>query len=400
MNEPQNKIPLAKLIAELCPDGVEYKPIKAVYKRLKGTPITAGKMKEIENPEGEIRIFAGGKTVIDAKENDIPNANIIKTPAVLVQSRGIIDVIYYDKPFTFKNEMWAYTTEDEVAVKFLYYVLKNNIQKFRSAASVMGSMPQISLPVTEEFMVPVPPIEVQHKIVRILDKFTELILLLETERTARKKQYEYYLNVLVNGKISAWRRATLNEIADVRDGTHDSPKPSNSGYKLATSKNIIGGKIDLSTCYFISEKDYDEINLRSRVNQYDVLFSMIGTVGEVAVVMDEPCFAIKNMGLIRTNGNLLLAKFIFYWLQSDFSQKYIQSNLKGTAQKYLSLALLREFPIYLPDEKEMEQIVKQLDSFNTLVSDSKSGIPAEIAARKKQYEYYRDRLLTFREKGS
>ena len=91
---------LEKLITELCPNSVEYKKIKDVYKRLKGTPITAAKMKEIENPDGEIKIFAGGKTVIDAAEDDIPNANITRVPAVLVQSRGVIDAIYYDNDLT------------------------------------------------------------------------------------------------------------------------------------------------------------------------------------------------------------------------------------------------------------------------------------------------------------
>lgn len=187
---------LTELIQELCPNGVEFKKIKEVYQRLKGTPITASKMKEIENPQGEIRIFAGGKTVINAKEIDIPNANITRVPAVLVQSRGVIDAVYYDKPFTFKNEMWAYTTENPVSVKFLYYVLKNNMEYFRSAAAGMGSLPQISLPVTEDFEIPLPPIEVQHEIVRILDTFTELTSELtenlSKELTARKQQYSYY----------------------------------------------------------------------------------------------------------------------------------------------------------------------------------------------------------------
>ena len=110
---------LEQLLSELCPNGVEFKKVKDVFKRIKGTPITAGKMKEIEDPEGEIRIFAGGKTVINAKEYDIPNANITRVPAVLVQSRGVIDVIFYEKPFTFKNEMWAYTVDNRVTVKFL-----------------------------------------------------------------------------------------------------------------------------------------------------------------------------------------------------------------------------------------------------------------------------------------
>ena len=143
---------LDKLIQELCPDGVEFRKVKEAYQRLKGTPITAGKMKEIDNPQGEIKIFAGGRTVINAKEEDIPNAKITRVPAVLVQSRGVIDAIYYDKPFTFKNEMWAYTADEPVSVKFLYYVLKNNMDYFRSAAAGMGSLPQISLPVTENFI--------------------------------------------------------------------------------------------------------------------------------------------------------------------------------------------------------------------------------------------------------
>lgn len=193
---------LEELIQKLCPNGVEYKQIKEVYTRLRGTSITAGKMKEIEKNDGEIKVFAGGKTVINAHEKDIPNANITRVPAVLVQSRGIIDVIYYDKPFTFKNEMWAYTNDNQITVKYLFYVLKNNINIFRDIASGMGSMPQISLKVTENFRVPVPPLEVQHEIVRILDNFTELTVKLTEELTAeliaRKKQYEYYRDELLN----------------------------------------------------------------------------------------------------------------------------------------------------------------------------------------------------------
>ena len=188
---------LDDLIAELCPNGVEYKKIKDVYNRLKGTSITAGKMKEIENPDGEIKIFAGGKTLINAREEDIHKANITRVPAVLVQSRGVIDAIYYDKPFTFKNEMWAYTAESIIAVKYLYYVLKNNIPYFREAASGMGALPQISLPVTEEFRIPIPPLPVQNEIVRILDNFTELTAELTAELAARKKQYEYYRDKLL-----------------------------------------------------------------------------------------------------------------------------------------------------------------------------------------------------------
>jgi len=185
-------------------DDVEYKKVKDVYKRLKGTPITAGKMKEIDNSDGEIRVFAGGKTVINAREKDIPQSNITRVPAVLVQSRGVIDVIYYEEPFTFKNEMWAYTADDKKSVKYLYYILKNNISHFREAASGMGALPQISLPVTEEFLIPIPSLKEQQRIVDILDRFdslcNDITVGLPAEIEARKKQYEYYRDTLLTFK--------------------------------------------------------------------------------------------------------------------------------------------------------------------------------------------------------
>ena len=185
-------------------DDVKRKTLGEVFYRIKGTPITAKQMREIEKKDGDIKIFAGGKTVINAFEKDIKQANITRVPAVIVQSRGIIDFIYYDKPFTFKNEMWAYTTNEKVSVKFLYYYLKNNVNYFRNVASSMGSLPQISLPVTENLKIPVPPVDTQIKIVNILDKFEKLcnslIEGIPAEINARKKQYEYYRDKLLNFK--------------------------------------------------------------------------------------------------------------------------------------------------------------------------------------------------------
>lgn len=394
------------MLADMCPNGVKYVAIKDYFTRLKGTPITAGKMKEIDSPDGEIRIFAGGKTVINAHEKDIPNANITRVPAVLVQSRGVIDFIYYEKPFTFKNEMWAYTAENKITVKYLYYFLQNNTQHFRDSASGMGSLPQISLHVTEDFKIPVPPLEVQAEIVKILDEYstsvTALQQELEKELTARKKQYEYYRDFLLDfcvrkGGTSECEWRTLESFADVRDGTHDSPKPSDYGYPLVTSKNISGGNLDLTSCYLINENDYNSINQRSKVDITDVLVSMIGTIGETIIVTSEPNYAIKNIGLVKT-GNLLTSKYIKYYISSSYGQRYIQENIKGTAPRYLSLTALRKFSIPVPPIEEQERIVSILDRFDKLCNDISEGLPAEIEARRKQYEYYRDRLLSFEER--
>ena len=178
--------------------------IQQIFTRVKGTPITAEKMKEIRDNDGEIKIFAGGKTIINAKEKDIPKSNITRVPSVIVQSRGIIDVIYYDKPFTFKNEMWAYTHNNIITLKYLYYVMKNNIEEFRKSASGMGSMPQISLAVTEKFKIALPDEKKQKEIVDILDNFNlicnDLNSGLPAEIEARQKQYEYYRDKLLTFK--------------------------------------------------------------------------------------------------------------------------------------------------------------------------------------------------------
>ncbi len=176
--------------------------ISACFTRLKGTLITASKMKKIETRNGEIRIFAGGQTKVDTSRNYIPETDIINVPCVIVQSRGLIDFIYYDRPCSFKKEMWAYTCDNPITVRYLYYYLKQHINYFRTIGSQMGSMPQISLSVTEDFQIYLPDIKKQQRIVNILDKFDKLVNDisegLPAEIELRKQQYEYYRNKLLS----------------------------------------------------------------------------------------------------------------------------------------------------------------------------------------------------------
>ena len=172
--------------------------------KLKGIAITAGQMKKITSENGEVRIFAGGKTRVDVKSDSINNDDIIKVPNIIVQSRGIIDFIYYDKPCSFKKEMWSYTNENNITLKYIYYYLKNNVGYFRQRGSQMGSMPQISLKITEKYKIPIPSIYEQEKIVNILERFDKLCnditngLPAEIDR--RQKQYEYYRDKLLTFK--------------------------------------------------------------------------------------------------------------------------------------------------------------------------------------------------------
>ena len=164
------------------------------------------------------------------------------------------------------------------------------------------------------------------------------------------------------GEIPAgWNISNIKDNVDVRDGTHASPKASDSGYHLVTSKNITSGYLDRRSCYYISDMDYHEVNKRSRVSCGDILISMIGTVGALYFVAENNVdYAIKNIGLIRTSERQDLQAFIFYHLKSNNGVNYINSRLAGTTQKYLSLKQLREIPIVMPTQDVLAAFNKKI----------------------------------------
>lgn len=393
----ENMSKLEELIEQYCPDGVEYYKIKDVYKRIKGTPITAGKMKEIATPDGSVRIFAGGKTVIDANEKDIPNANITRVPAVLIQSRGVIDAVYYDKPFTFKNEMWAYTTFNQKSVKYLYYILKSNIQTFRDAASGMGALPQISLGVTEEFEIPVPPLPVQEEIVRILDAFTEL----QAELQKRKQQYNYYLDNLLNfkninrgGYQAEVRWMMLKDIGKVCMCKRIlKSQTSSSGdvpfFKIGT----FGGNADA----YISQALFNEYKAKySYPQKGEVLISAAGTIGRTIVFDGTPSyFQDSNIVWLKHDESIVLNSYLRYCYALN---PWVVSTGGTIARLYNDNILEATIPV--PSLANQQRIVAILDRFDRLTNDLNAGLPAEIEKRRQQYEYYRDKLLTFKRKGA
>ena len=195
MNETTTKI-FPYLERLLDGEEVEWKTLGEVCDRTKGIKITATQMKAMHKSNAPVKIFAGGQTFALADYNDLPQNDIYFFPSIIVKSRGIIEFEYYDKPFSHKSEMWSYhTNSPDVNAKFLYYYLKTREDYFQQLGSVM-QMPQISIPTTEKFPIPLPPLRVQARIVEILDKFTQLEAQLEAELQAeleaRRKQYAYY----------------------------------------------------------------------------------------------------------------------------------------------------------------------------------------------------------------
>lgn len=155
-----------------------------------------------------------------------------------------------------------------------------------------------------------------------------------------------------------WEWLEIQNLIEVKDGTHDSPKQSENGFPLVTSKHLNGNSIDIRNAYLISESDYNEINKRSKVDRHDILLSMIGTVGVLYYVLNEKVeFAIKNIGLFKSSQKGELSEYIFLFLKSSYGRIYFKAHISGTTQSYLTLGSLRELPLLIPGKEILEKIL-------------------------------------------
>ncbi|WP_373557152.1 restriction endonuclease subunit S [Klebsiella pneumoniae] len=369
--------------------------LEKVLKRTKGTKITAGQMKALHKDNAPLKIFAGGKTVAFVDFKDIPEKDINREPSIIVKSRGIIEFEYYDKPFSHKNEMWSYHSDnDAISIKYIYYFLKINEGYFQKIGGKM-QMPQIATPDTDKFEVPIPcpdnpekSLAIQAEIVRILDKFTALTAELTAELTARKKQYNYYRDQLLCFDEAEVEWKTLADVAILRRGRVMSKGylEQNAGdypvYSSQTARNGMIGSIDT----------YD----------FDGEFISWTTDGANAgtVFYRTGKFSITNVcGLIKIHENYPISyKYLYYWLSIE-AQKHVYSgmgNPKLMSHQVEKITVPIPFPAS-PEKSMLEQqrIVGILDKLEAITFSLTEGLPREIELRQKQYEYYRDLLFSF-----
>ena len=172
----------------------------------------------------------------------------------------------------------------------------------------------------------------------------------------------------------SWQEVLSNEVLDIRDGTHDSPKYLDSGYPLITSKNLKQGIIDFSDVSLISEEDYNNINKRSRVNKGDILYSMIGSIGNYALVNKEPHYAIKNVALFKFIDKRLYNKYFLHLINSFVIERQIKKAMKGGTQKFVSLKILRNLKIPLPPLDQQKKIAAILDAADAYRQKTKALI--------------------------
>lgn len=299
---------LEELIERLCPDGVEYKRLGDIGRISMCKRVLKSQTNSVSGvPFYKIGTFGKEADSYISEELFLDYKSRYPYPKkgdVLISASGTIGrtVIFDGKPSYFQdsNIIWVANNEEFLTNKFLYYIYQTNPWKVADG----GTIQRLYNSDLEKIKLPVPPLEVQREIVRILDNFaiatTEIQQKLQEELAARQKQYEYYRDLLLTFKSNestilnertnelelsgAIRWMKLGDICDVRDGTHDSPKQTLNGKYLITSKNIKNGTIDYAGSYFISNEDFDKINLRSKVEINDILFTMIGTIGEIGLV--------------------------------------------------------------------------------------------------------------------
>lgn len=396
---------LETLIQELCPDGVEFVKIGDFCIRNKGISITAAKMKEINKAGAPVRIFAAGNTKADVEYEDIDSKSVVFSPSVIVKSRGNIGFEYYDKPFSHKTEMWSYTSKDcdKLDIKFLFYYLSSLTEKFQAKARANAvKLPQLSIGDTDKFEIPLPPIEVQTEIVRILDKFTSLEAELEAELDCRKRQYEYYRDKLLSFDNEGGQEVEWKKMSEVCKNI------CSGGTPLTSKAEYYDGNIPwLRT----QEVDYCEIHSTLRnITQLGlenssakmipancVIVAMYGATAAKVAINKIPLCTNQACCNLEIDEKQALVRYVYQWICKQYE---VLKAMGEGSQHNINAQKVKDFKIPIPTLEEQNRIVSILDRFESLTTSLQSGLPAEIAARRQQYEHYRDKLLTFKRKGA
>ena len=378
---------LEELLKEYCPSGVEYKKIGELCS------ITTGKLNAnamIEN--GKYPFFT-----CDAKPFKIDTYSF-DTEAILISGNGsqVGHINYYNGKFNAYQRTYVLYDFQFVEVKFLLYCLENRLREYILLKAKKGSVPYITLPMLQEFEVPLPALPVQREIVRVLDSFTLYCAELTAELTARRKQYEFYRDKLLSFNQQNIETKKLSDIFNTRNGY--TPSTSNKEYWM--TNDIPWFRVeDIRTNGRILNDSLQHVSFSALKGQAfpanSIIISTSATIGEHALITCESIANQRFTYLILKDQykDKYSIKYLFYYcfLLADFCRENLQQG--NFASVDMNKFYKFEFP--MPPLEVQERIVKVLDNFDAICSDLGIGLPAEIEKRKQQYEYYRDKLLTF-----
>lgn len=399
---PQNKI--EQLITELCPNGVDYVELGVVlnYEQpSKYLVATTNYDDSYVTP-----VLTAGQTFIlgyTNEENGIYKAS--QENPVIIFDDFTTAFKWVDFPFKAKSsamKMLNSKNKDKYDLRYVFFAMSCiNYYTQDHARQWISNYSKITIPI--------PPLPIQEEIVKILDSFTELEANLEAELEARKKQYDHYRNwiYLINDSmkempldelilsLKTWLNPRQNFTLNIKDAEN----------YYVTVREL--GWVDIN---FLDKTDRVNnealrmINNRSNLEAWDVLFSGTGTIGRTALVKEKP----KNWNIkegvyvIKPNKQKINSKFLLFFLNSVGAKRQIENKIVGSPVSSIPMSELKKIKIpipfknWKPDLDKQQEIVTVLDRFDALVNNVSIGLPAELSARRKQYQYYRNILLTFK----
>lgn len=400
---------LEKLIQQYCPDGVEWKPLGEVC-NIKGRIGFRGYTRNDQVKEGEGALslspsniqegqmdYSKGTYITWAKYEESPeiktyNGDIILCKTASVGKVALVKALPYKATI---NPQLVVLKDIKCSAPFLTYVLgTDEVQRKIISMAGVGSVPNIPQKALAEIEIPVPPLSVQEEIVRILDTFTEL--------QKRLQQYNYYRdNLLTNfTPEQAPKEYTLGEVTvDIYSGATPS-KEKREYWVNGTIPWMSSGEVNLGQVYEvegrITQLGYDKCSTKM-VPEGSVVIALAGqgkTRGTVAILRTSVCTN-QSLAALVPQKEIVSGEYLYYYLKTQYAKLREVSAGDGT-RGGLNLKMLRAYKVVVPSHKAQVQIVSILDRFDTLTNDLTSGLPAEMEKRRQQYEYYRDRLLTFK----
>jgi type I restriction enzyme S subunit len=321
--------------------------------------------------------------------------------AILIPGEGgICDIFHYvnGKYGLHQRTYRVHPVTDDVKGRYIYYYLFANFKTYINAKSYKSTAASIRKPMLLDFPIPIPSLEEQNRIVGILDTFTSAIDNLKEQIARRRKQYEYYRDQLLDleGKPGVEMK-TLGDLGDVTklagfEFTEYVTYEENGSIIALRGLNVRNGHLDLSQVKYIDGSNFAKLE-RSKLLVDDMLFTYVGTIGNVALVDEnERYYLAPNVSRIRFDMNVVIPKYALYiFLSDNFHRKQINKFLNSSSMKNLSMENIRKFCLPLPPLSEQQRIVSILDTFEASIQN----LEAQLKERQKQYEYYRNKLLTF-----
>lgn len=376
------------LIKELCPNGVEWKDLGELCK------IETGKLNANEAMEGGKFPF-----FTTAKEISWINTYRWDAEALLIAGNANVgDIKYYSGKFEAYQRTYVLTEFSErIHVKYLYHYIRYDLKRYLELNTKKGAMSYIVLSTLKEFIIPIPPLEIQEEIVKILDKFTDYVTELTTELTLRQKQYHYYQDELFtfeNEEVE-WKR--FDEVCEIIRGNGLQKKdfvsegvPCIHYGQIYTYYGITANETKSFVSNTVSEKlkkaSYGDIILATTSENIEDVGKSLVWLGE-----EEVCIG-GHSCILKTNQN---SEYINHYLRTTQFQKQKERLVIGTKVIELYPKKIGTILIPIPSPETQLRISEILNGFNNLCNSFGEGLPKEIELRQKQYEFYRDKLLSF-----